>query len=141
MKVTMSRTAVVILLLAMGCGPSSEHAAHSEAPAAPTPPTPAALPEEAVPEASGRVAITVDGMGYHPSTIHARVGQPLTLVFTRVSDQGCAQELLVPSLGVRKPLPLNQPVEIAVTPTADVRFSCGMDMLRGQVVVHGTSPN
>lgn len=139
----MSRTSFFLCLLVTACGPSGEHAAYAPA-AAPTPTAPAAttaLPEEAVPEVSGRVAITVDAMGYHPSTIHARVGQPLELVFTRVSDQGCAQELLVPSLGVRRPLPLNEPVAIAVTPTADVRFSCGMDMLRGQVVVHGTSPN
>lgn len=106
-----------------------------------TPAASAPLPEEAVPETSGRVAITVDGMGYHPSTIHARVGQPLELVFTRVSEAGCAQELVIASMGIRRPLPLNEPVSIRVTPTSELRFACGMDMLRGQVVVHGAAAN
>jgi plastocyanin domain-containing protein len=132
----MARTFAILLVVSMlvACGDTRP------APA-PAPATPAALPEESVPEASGRVAITVDGMGFHPSTIHARIGQPLKLVFTRVSEAGCAQELVVASLGVRKPLPLNQPVELDVTPTSELRFACGMDMLRGQVVVHGTSTN
>lgn len=121
---------LLALLVLTACGTSHE-------PPAPAPAT--ALPEEAVPETSGRVPITVNAMGFHPSTIHARIGQPLTLVFTRVEEAGCAQELLVASLGVRKPLPLNQPVELEVTPTAELRFSCGMDMLKGHVVVHGAN--
>lgn len=124
------KRALVLLSLLAACAREPETTSPAPAPAA-------ALPEEAVPEASGRVAITVDGMGFHPSTIHARTGQPLELVFTRVSEAGCAQELIVPSLGVRKPLPMNQPVSVNVTPTSELRFACGMDMLRGHVVVHG----
>jgi plastocyanin domain-containing protein len=124
------KRATSLLCLLMACAPEP-----SAEPAVPTPAQ--ALPEEAVPEASGRVAITVDGMGFHPATIHARTGQPLELVFTRVSEAGCAQELIVPSLGVRKPLPMNQAVSVRVTPTSELRFACGMDMLRGHVVVHG----
>lgn len=138
MKVNMNRMSLLLVLLS-ACGSPDDNAVDPALPVAPEPQGP--LPSEVVPNAAGRVPITVDGAGYHPSTIHARVGQPLTLVFTRVSDQGCAQELLVPSLGVSRPLPLNEPVEIEVTPTADVRFSCGMDMLRGQVVVHGAAVN
>lgn len=138
MKVNMTRLSILLALLS-ACGSPEDHTAESVPPVSQG--AQDSLPDELVPDAAGRVAITVDGAGYHPATIHARVGQPLTLVFTRVSDEGCAQELSVPSLGVRRPLPLNEPVEIAVTPTADVRFSCGMDMLRGQVVVHGTAEN
>ena len=63
-----------VLLVSMLVACSDARPAPAPAPAAPT-----ALPEESVPEASGRVAITVDGMGFHPSTIHARIGHPSSL--------------------------------------------------------------
>ncbi len=40
-------------------------------------------------QSSARVALTVTGQGYEPSSIDAAAGAPLTLVFKRTSDQGC----------------------------------------------------
>jgi plastocyanin domain-containing protein len=58
------------------------------------------------------------------------------MVFTRISDQGCGQQLVFPALGIKKDLPLNQPVEVDVTMPASgsVSFTCGMDMYRGSIV-------
>ena len=55
---------------------------------------------------------------------------------TRTTDEGCGQELVFPSLGIKKALPLNQPIAIDVTMPASgkLAFTCGMDMMRGTIV-------
>lgn len=84
-----------------------------------------------------RVEVKVNERGYEPSRVSAAVGKPLTLVFTRTSDKGCGDEVVVADHDIRKALPLNQPVEVTFTPTkkGEVRFSCGMNMYDGAVVV------
>lgn len=83
----------------------------------------------------GAHAIQVDGSGYHPASLTLPAGRPATLVFTRTSDDGCGQQLVFPTLGIQKDLPLGQPVEVQITPQrGEVRFTCGMDMYRGTIV-------
>ena len=88
--------------------------------------------------ADGRhaVAITVDAVGYHPAESHAKAGQPVRLVVTRTTDDGCGQELVVPSLNLKRELPLKQPVNIDLTMPAKgaVAFECGMGMMHGSIV-------
>jgi len=87
---------------------------------------------------AGRYEMTVDGAGFHPSQLTLAVGVPATIVVTRTTDQTCAKEMVIPSLNLRKALPLNQPVEFAVTPSAkgQINFACGMNMLSGVIEVH-----
>jgi plastocyanin domain-containing protein len=87
--------------------------------------------------AGARVTVTVTGQGYEPSSIDAAAGAPLTLVFKRTSDQGCGHEVVFPDRNIRRELPLNEEVEITLTPAADenIGFTCGMGMLRGSIVV------
>jgi plastocyanin domain-containing protein len=59
-------------------------------------------------------------------------------VFTRTSPSRCVAEVHVPDLGVGKtPLTLGQPVTVRVTPDKPgvYEFRCGMDMLRGRLIV------
>jgi plastocyanin domain-containing protein len=97
---------------------------------------PAAAPPAPGPASGNRFNIPVDGSGYHPSTVNVHAGQATTLVFTRTSDEGCGQQVVFPSLSITRDLPLNQPVEVQVTPTASapIAFTCGMAMYRGSVV-------
>jgi plastocyanin domain-containing protein len=97
---------------------------------------PGAAPAPGAGQASA-IAITVDGAGYHPSSVTAPASQPVHLVFTRTSDEGCGQQLVFPTLNLRKDLPLNTPVAVDFTMPASgsVAFTCGMNMLRGSVVV------
>ena len=80
--------------------------------------------------------LTVDGTGYHPSSISAPSGKPVRLTITRTSDEGCGQQIVFPSLNIRRDLPLNQAVTVEFTMPASgsVAFTCGMDMLRGSIV-------
>jgi plastocyanin domain-containing protein len=85
----------------------------------------------------GRAAVTVDGDGYHPATLHAPAGKALKIVFTRTTDRTCGTEVVFPSLNIRRDLPLNRPVEVTVTPASGtVAFTCGMSMYRGSIVAH-----
>jgi plastocyanin domain-containing protein len=45
--------------------------------------------------------------------------------------------LVVKDAGVRKDLPLNQPVTIELTPEkgGEIRYACGMDMVSGVLAV------
>jgi hypothetical protein len=84
-----------------------------------------------------KVAIAVTKDGFMPATIEARADEPIELLFTRQTDDTCAKEVDVPSLKVRKALPLNQTVSISI-PAGSARtvaFVCGMNMLKGTVVV------
>ena len=84
-----------------------------------------------------RVAVEVTQDGFVPSEIPAKAGQPITLVVTRKTDLTCAKQIIFADLGVEKELPMNQAVEVTVTPTkaGDLRFACSMDMVAGKLVV------
>ncbi len=87
-------------------------------------------------ESKGNV-VEVTSVSYKPDTVDAEVGKPITITFIRRSEQGCGTEIVFPDLKINKPLPLNKPVEVTFTPTKKgiLRFSCGMDMFDGKVVV------
>jgi plastocyanin domain-containing protein len=82
------------------------------------------------------VPIAVKSAGYVPDQVMAKPGEKLKLVFTRVDPTECGAQVKVDN-GPVHDLPMNQPVEIAVTVPANgkVQFACGMDMMTGVVVV------
>ncbi len=88
---------------------------------------------------SARVQVTDNG--YEPSTVTFRAGVPARLTFVRTSDRTCGTEVVIPSLGIRRALPLNQAVDIDFTPEGDraLEFACGMNMLKGSIVVGTTA--
>jgi plastocyanin domain-containing protein len=69
--------------------------------------------------------------------VAVRSGAPVRITFVRTTDATCTTEVLVPTLNIKRPLPLNQPVTIEFTPqkTGEIGFVCGMGMLRGTIVV------
>lgn len=81
--------------------------------------------------------ITVSEKGYDPAALSAPAGQKVRLTFTRVSDEGCGQQVAFPSLNIKKDLPLNKPVSVDLTMPAsgNLGFTCGMGMYKGSVVV------
>lgn len=81
------------------------------------------------------IAVEANKAGYTPDKIPGKPGEKLKLVFTRTFDSECIGELKTPD-GKLVVLPMNKPVEVAVTVPADgeVRFACGMDMFHGVVV-------
>jgi RND family efflux transporter MFP subunit len=100
--------------------------------------TPVAGPSQpaAVPEAQGGKVLVTE-KGYEPAKLTLRAGQPARITFIRTTDKTCGTEVVFPSLSIRRPLPLNEPVVIEFTPqtAGEIGFVCGMNMLRGTVVV------
>ena len=81
--------------------------------------------------------VLVTEKGYEPAKLTLRAGTPVKITFLRTTDKTCGTEVVFPSLNIRRALPLNQPVAIEFTPKAsgEIGFVCGMNMLRGTIVV------
>ena len=69
--------------------------------------------------------------------LNLKAGVPVRITFTRKTDATCGTEVVFPDYKINKKLPLNEPVAVEFTPqkAGAVNFTCGMEMLRGQVVV------
>ena len=82
------------------------------------------------------VKVLVTEQGYEPAKLTLKAGTPARMTFLRTTDKTCGTEVVFPSLNIKRPLPLKQPVAIDFTPRAgEVSFACGMNMLHGVVVV------
>ena len=83
------------------------------------------------------VSVTVTEAGFEPQRVTVQVGMPVRITFTRTSDKTCATKVVFPSLKIERDLPLNRPAAVEFTPakSGDIEFVCGMNMLRGTVVV------
>jgi RND family efflux transporter MFP subunit len=81
--------------------------------------------------------IVVSEQGFEPAKVVLRAGTPARLTFVRTTDKTCGTEVVFPSLNIKRALPLNEPVIIEFTPAKaeEIAFACGMNMLRGAVVV------
>lgn len=101
---------------------------------------------EAAPAAAARkpgdgprvIALSVTEKGYEPTPITLAKDEPVKLMVTRTTDHTCATDLVMKDYGINTPLPLNQPVEIAFTPTktGTLTYGCAMgQMVSGTFMV------
>jgi plastocyanin domain-containing protein len=95
-------------------------------------------PVSAHADASGaqEVDILVQG-GYSPAVVQAKRGQPLRLRFNRQETAACSDVVVFPDFGVRRDLPAFQTTIVELVPNRNGQFTfvCGMNMLRGTLVV------
>jgi cobalt-zinc-cadmium efflux system membrane fusion protein len=98
---------------------------------------PAASAPAAANAAAQEAKVLVTEKGYEPAKLTLRAGQPARITFVRNTDKTCGTEVVFPSLNIRRPLPLSQPVviEFSAPKSGKIEFVCGMNMLRGTVVV------
>ena len=111
--------------------------AKQERPAAQQQPAPAPAPA-AQTSAPGVQEHTIDVAGtFTPGSVTLKAGQPARLHFRRTDAATCADEIVIPDLNIRKKIAANQTVTVDV-PAQQARtlnFACGMDMMKGTVVV------
>jgi plastocyanin len=109
------------------------HATTTPAPVVPTPKVPAR------PAAPTRVQIVVTKAGFEPRNVTVPRGKPVILTFERRVERTCGTEvvMVVDGKKIEKDLPLDKPVELALTfrTAGTVKYSCAMDMIRGTITV------
>jgi len=84
-----------------------------------------------------RISITVTADGFVPTSSRVTVGEPVTLVVTRLVEQTCAKDLVLEDYAILVPLPLGEPVQVHFTPTRPgrIRFTaCAINMVAGEIV-------
>jgi plastocyanin domain-containing protein len=96
--------------------------------------------KEAPPPNDGKLHIDVTERGFKPDHVAVGAGKPVTIVFTRKTDNTCATDVSIPvgdGTKIDKELPLNQPVEVAVTfpRSGELTYACGMNMVKGVIQV------
>ncbi len=86
--------------------------------------------------AEDSVDITVNG-GYKPENIKIRKGKTTKLIFKRTDPSTCLEEIYIPDFKIKKFLPLNEKVEIDLTPekAGTYQTHCGMNMFHGKIIV------
>ncbi|WP_437319458.1 cupredoxin domain-containing protein [Sorangium sp. So ce385] len=96
--------------------------------------------ELAAPAGVKRVDIAVNDSGFSPSTIELKKGEPVVLRFTRTTKSECLKAIAIPDLKVEKDLPLNTPVEVAITPEKEGKMvlQCWMAMVKATINVVGS---
>ena len=98
-----------------------------------------AADQPAAPAAGRKAEIKVTDAGFQPKDVKAKKGEPLTLVFTRVTDATCIKAIDIPDAKVKGfELPLNKPVSLTLTPGKPgvMAFHCtAMAMGDGKIIV------
>jgi plastocyanin domain-containing protein len=82
------------------------------------------------------VRIMVKG-GYTPDTIVVQAGQPVRLQFYRDETADCSERVVFEDFGIDTALPAFETTTVEFTPqeAGEFRFRCGMNMLKGLLVV------
>lgn len=82
------------------------------------------------------VRVTVKG-GYTPDTIVVRAGSPVRLQFYRDETADCSERVVFEDFDIDVSLPAFETTVVEFTPTraGEFRFRCGMNMLKGLLVV------
>ncbi len=84
-------------------------------------------------EMAKTIDLSVTEKGFEPSTVDVMPGTNVTLQVTRKTDSTCATQIQIPSMKIKKDLPLNKTVNIEVgkLEKGEIRFGCGMYMMEG----------
>ena len=94
------------------------------------------MKKDRIVEVSDAVDIIVEG-GYTPSVIAISKDKTTKLTFLRKDPSGCLEEVVLSDFNIRKFLPINKKITIAITPKqkGEFAFSCGMNMFHGKIIV------
>jgi plastocyanin domain-containing protein len=99
----------------------------------------APAPAADAPAEGRKVAIQVTDAGFEPREVKVKKGEPVTLVFTRMTERTCITAIDIPDEKVKGvELPLRKPVAIIVTPrkAGTEPFHCSaMGMGNGKLIV------
>ena len=83
------------------------------------------------------IELQVTEDGFVPAEVNAKPGVPVTLKVTRKTDATCATSISIPAKKIKKDLPLDKTVTVALgkLEKGEIRFACSMDMISGKILV------
>lgn len=83
------------------------------------------------------IKVTVSKDGYSPAKLTVKAGQPVKLAFTRTDEENCGGTVVFPKLKISAKLPVGQTVlvELPAQEKGELSFACGMNMLKGTLIV------
>ena len=83
------------------------------------------------------VTVILNAKGYQPASFKLKQGIPARVTFVRKVEPTCGTEIVIEEYGIKRELPLNESVMVEFTPTkaGEFKFACGMDMIRGKLIV------
>ena len=83
-----------------------------------------------------QIKVIVKG-GYSPDVIVVKQGVPVRLDFYRDETASCTEQVIFGDFGIARDLPAFQTTPIEFTPdkAGEFTFACGMNMVRGKLVV------
>ena len=83
------------------------------------------------------VTIKLTKEGYQPESFTLKRDVPARVTFVRETDETCGKEIVIKEYDIKRALPLNEPVVVEFTPrkAGEFTFACGMNMLRGKIIV------
>lgn len=75
--------------------------------------------------------------GYSPDVIAVKRGLPVRLNFYRDETASCSEQIVFGDFGIARNLPpfKTTPIEFTPEKTGEFVFTCGMNMLRGKLIV------
>lgn len=87
-----------------------------------------------------QIKVLVKG-GYDPDVIVVEQGRPVRLDFYRDETATCSDTVVFGDFGIARPLPAFQttPVEFTPEKAGEYTFTCGMNMMRGKLIVEAAS--
>jgi plastocyanin domain-containing protein len=82
------------------------------------------------------IKITVKG-GYSPDVVVVKQGRPVRLDFYRDETASCSEQVVFGDFGIARDLPAYRSTAVEFTPqkSGEFTWTCGMNMLRGKLVV------
>lgn len=144
MKLTALFASALLTVSLVACGGEEDGAnrtedttAQAETPATETPAAQEAATPEMV-EGVQVITVNVQDTGYVPSSIRFKAGVPAKIIFDQHGTTTCAWDVKSPDLGIKlTELPKDTKTEVTFTPdkSGSFTFTCGMDMLRGAIIV------
>jgi plastocyanin domain-containing protein len=83
-----------------------------------------------------KVNLSVTDKGFEPNKIDVAPDQNVILNITRKTNETCATKIQIPSLKIKKDLPLNKMVSIDLgkLKKGEIRFGCGMNMMESGII-------
>ncbi|MBY0552962.1 cupredoxin domain-containing protein [bacterium] len=82
------------------------------------------------------IDLEVTEKGFVPNKIDVVTDKPVELKITRKTDNTCSTSVQIPSLKLKKDLPLNKTVTIPLgkLTKGEIRFGCGMNMMDSGII-------